>query len=148
MIRVQLEVDRPVSDTFDYFADFRNENEWNTVAHDIRMLTAPPVGAGSRFRGEYDRMGTMEYEITEFDRPRHLRCHGTSKTFRWVSTFDFTGNGDGTRIECATDMQPGGLLRLLVPLMQGIIKRQMIKGMGGLKQKLESGSPAHPVSES
>jgi Polyketide cyclase / dehydrase and lipid transport len=147
VIRVQLEVDRPVSDTFDYFADFRNENEWNTVAHDIRMLTDAPVGTGSRFRGEYDRMGTMEYEIIEFVRPRHLRVHGTSKTFRWVSTFDFTSTGDGTRIDGATDMKPGGLLRLLVPLMQGIIKRQMIKGMGGLKQQLEAGRPVDRVAE-
>lgn len=92
-------------------------------------------------------MGTMEYEIVEFDRPRHLRVHGSSKSFRWVSTFGFTRDGHGTQVEATMDPQAGGLLRLLPPLMQGIIKRQMIKGMSGLKQKLEAGSPAHPVSE-
>ena len=51
---------KPIDEAFDYFADFRNENEWNVVAHDIRLLNDGPIGVGSRFQGEYDRMGTMD----------------------------------------------------------------------------------------
>ncbi len=88
---------------FDYFVDFRNENEWNVVAHDVTMLTDRPIGVGSRFRGEYDRMGAMEYELIEYDRPRWAKVRGNARLFRWVSTFSFTEEAGGTRVDCTMD---------------------------------------------
>jgi hypothetical protein len=82
MVVVRLRVDLPVETVFDYFLDFRNENQWNVVAHDIVLLTDLPIAVGSRFSGQYDRMGQMEYEIQEFDRPRFASVTGNAKLFR------------------------------------------------------------------
>ncbi len=138
MIQAQLDLSRPIGEVFDYVADFRNENEWNVVAHDVRMLTEPPIGKGSRFLGEYDRVGTLEYEILEYDRPRHLLVRATSKWFDSVSTFDLAARDQVSHVIFAIDPKPKGFLKLLAPLMTGMVKGQMEKNMGSLKRSLEA----------
>lgn len=138
MVAVSVQVDLPVETVFDYFMDFRNENEWNVVAHDVEMTTPAPIGVGSRFRGQYDRMGQMEYEVKELDRPRYARVRGNARMFAWDSTFTFTEQSAGTHVECTMDPQPKGPLRLLKPLMAGSIEKQMRRGLGSLTKVLES----------
>jgi polyketide cyclase/dehydrase/lipid transport protein len=138
MIVVRLTVDLPVETVFDYFLDFRNENQWNVVAHDIVLLTDPPIGVGSKFSGQYDRMGPMEYEIQEFDRPRFARVTGNAKFFRWLSTFSFTADNGSTTVECTMDPQPKGLLRIAKPLMAKMVHQQMERGLASLKTTLEA----------
>jgi hypothetical protein len=123
---------------FDYFLDFRNENQWNVVAHNIVLLTDPPIRAGSRFSGQYDRMGPMEYEIQEFDRPRFASVRGQAKLFRWLSTFSFTEDNGSTTIECTMDPNPKGLLKVVKPLMAKMVQQQMERGLASLKTTLET----------
>ncbi|MDQ6948188.1 MAG: SRPBCC family protein [Actinomycetota bacterium] len=137
MVRIELEVDRPVAEVFDYLADFRNETDWNSVAHDVAQLNAGPVAVGARFRGEYDRMGSMEYEIQEYARPNHLRGKGKAKMLTWYSTFDFSGHEGGTRLVATIDPHPKGALWLAKPLMGLVMKGQMQKGMRNVKATLE-----------
>ena len=137
MVRIELEVDRPVAEVFDYMADFSNENEWNSVAHDVGQLNPGPVGVGARFKGEYDRMGNVEYEIKEYARPDHLGCEGRAKMLTWDSTFDFSGREGGTRLVGTIDPHPKGVLRLAKPLMEMVMRAQMQKGMGNVKATLE-----------
>ena len=137
MVRVRLEVRMPVEEVFDYFSDFRNENEWNVVAHDVEMLTPPPVGSGSRFAGQYDRMGRLEYEILEYERPHRFRVRGEAKAFRFLSTFTFSHTAEGTRVDATMDPHGKGGMAVLTPLMGGIIKKQMSKGLESLRQTLE-----------
>ena len=138
MIVVRLTVHLPVETVFDYFLDFRNENQWNVVAHDIVLLTDPPIGVGSRFSGQYDRMGPMAYEIQEFDRPRVASVTGNAKLFRWVSTFSFAEDQGSTTVECTMDPHPKGLLRIAKPLMAKMVQQQMERGLASLKTTLEA----------
>lgn len=138
MIQTQLDLPRPIGEAFDYVADFRNENEWNVIAHDVRMLTEPPIGKGSRFRGKYYRLATMEIEIEEYDRPRHLLIRVTSNWLDFAGTFDFATRGDATHLISAIDPKLKGFFRLLAPLMTGRTKGQLEKNMGSLKRTLEA----------
>jgi len=138
VIKGQYDFSRPIGETFDYFADFRHENEWNPVAHDVQMLTEPPIGKSSRFRGNYDRIGTMQIEIMEYDRPRHLLVHVRSNWFEFTSMFDFGVRGDVTELVSAIDPKPKGALRLLTPLLTGMLKAQLKKNWGLVKRALES----------
>ena len=138
MIRTQVDLRRPIEAVFDYFADFRNENEWNAVARDARLLTEPPIAAGSRFSIVYTRVGTMEYEISAFDRPRHLAVRATSKAFNSMSTFDFSARRGFTHVEIAIHPKPKGVLKVFAPLIAGMARGQLEKGMASLKRTLEA----------
>jgi uncharacterized protein YndB with AHSA1/START domain len=142
VVTIELHVDRPVDEVFDYFSDFRNENEWNVVAHDLVLLTEGAVGTGSRFRGEYDRMGTMQYEITKFERPGRVEVRGSAKQFAWDSTFTFSPENGGTRMVGPMDTHPKGLMKLLAPFMSGVVRRQTNKGMASFKRTIEAKAPA------
>ena len=106
------------------------------------MTTPGPVGVGSRFRGIYDRMGPMEYEVREFDSPRYASVRGNARMFAWDSTFTFTPGPDGTRVDCTMDPQPKGPLRILKPLMAGTIEKQMKRGLASLTSTLEGKAAA------
>ena len=146
-IPTTLRVDRPPEEVFDYFLDFRNENEWNAVAKDVRMTTSGPLGPGSKFRGQYQGMGAMEYEVLSADRPRRITTHGKARFFEFDSTFDFTPDGGGTRLDGSMRPHPKGLFRLLTPFMGGMIKKQVDKGMASLRQIIES-KPRRPTAGS
>ena len=102
------------------------------------MLTEPPIGKGSRFRGDYDRVGTMEIEIMEYDRPRHLLAHVSSRMFDFVSGFDLVTRGDGTQLVSVIDAKPKGVFKLISPLLTGMLKKQLKTNWGLLKRTLES----------
>jgi hypothetical protein len=139
MITVSVTADLPIDTVFGYFTDFRNENEWNVVAHDVVLVTPGPIGVGSRFAGDYDLMGRMEYEITEYDPPHWARVRGSSRRFGWDSTFTFTADEGGrTRVVCTMDPHPPLLLRPLKPLMSGMIRKQMERGLASLTTTLAS----------
>jgi len=146
MVAVSLTVDLPIDTVYDYFLDFRNENEWNSVAHDVTMLTDQPIGPGSRFGGHYDRMGPMEYEIITYERPHRAEVHGNARLFRWASTFTFTEQAEGTRVDCTMDPQPKGILRVAKPLMSGMVEKQMNIGLASLKATLEAKSTGHEAA--
>ena len=138
MVVVSLTVDKPIEEVFEYFIDFRNENEWNVVAHDVVKTESGPIGVGSSFRGVYDRMGPMEYTVQEFDPSRFAAVRGEARLFRWLSTFTFTEGDAGTNVVCTMDPQPKGVLRVIRPLMSGMIEKQMNRGLASLKTTLEA----------
>lgn len=138
MIRAELQVEKPVDVVFDYFADFRNENEWNVAAKDTRMTAGDQIGVGAKFAGDYEGMGMLEYTITEFQRPRFLRTKGTSARFDFDSTFSFEPSGQGTRVSGTMDPHPKGFFKLLSPLLPLMVKPQINKGFASLKEKLEA----------
>lgn len=137
-MKTQVDIARPMDQVIDYFADVRNEKEWNAVVRDARLLTELPIAGGSRFSVAYDRMGTMEGEILEFDRPRHLVLRGTSRALDSRSTFDFSDRGGVTHVEVAIDPTLKGVFKLFMPLMAGMAKGQLEKGMASLKRTLEA----------
>jgi uncharacterized protein YndB with AHSA1/START domain len=138
MVAVTLTVDMPISGVFDYFTDFRNENEWNVVAHDVVKVTDGEVGVGSTFRGVYDRMGPMRYTVREYEPTHFASVDGEARLFAWHSTFTFTEQPVGTRVVCTMDPRPKGPLRLVKPLMSGMIEKQMHRGLASLKETLEA----------
>jgi hypothetical protein len=138
MVVVSLEVDTPLDQVFEYFLDFRNENEWNVVAHDVVKVEDGPIEVGSTFRGVYDRMGAMQYTIQELDPPRFASVRGEARMFRWSSTFTFTDEGGHTHVVCTMDPHPKGVLRVMTPLMSGMIEKQMRRGLASLKATLEA----------
>lgn len=136
-VAIDVAVARPVDEVYEYFSDFRNENEWNVVSRNTRLLSDGPIGVGSRFCGDYERMGNMEYEILEYDHPRRLKVRGRSNNMDWISTFEFEPNGPGTIMRGTMAMRPKGLMRIVAPLMGGMVRAQTQKGMASFKATME-----------
>ncbi len=135
----QVRIAAPVEQVFDTVADTRNEPSYNPAMADAELLTAPPIGQGTRFRARMGR-ARMELlvELTDFDRPHRLGSRTTSAMMDTSGGLTLTEEGDGTLMAWDWQVRPKGWLRALGPLV-GPLGARMERGIwDGLKRKLES----------
>jgi carbon monoxide dehydrogenase subunit G len=140
MIEQQLEVtvQQPQVEAFDFFIDFRNEPAWNPDCLLVEKTSDGPIGVGTTFNGKMRRVGPNEAEVVAFDRPN--RCTVIERSRIGQGTFDFRfAPADGaTRVEVEMQMQPKGPMRLLEPLMARMFKKMI----GELPERMRRGIDA------
>ena len=74
-IRVSAEVEAPIEAVWDVVADVDGQPEWMTEMSDLRMLTDPPLGVGSRGEATVTVAGistTDPVTISVFEPPRRF----------------------------------------------------------------------------
>ena len=148
MARIEGEIfiGRPVEDVFDFVADSRNEPQYNPAMTSVELLTAPPIGRGTRFRARMGRAGTqMLVELTEFDRPHRLGSRTTSSVMRTSGALTFAADGDGTVMSWDWQVRPKGWMRMLGPLFGPLGGRMERRIWASMKRCLEN-TAAHPVN--
>ncbi|HVC86094.1 MAG TPA: SRPBCC family protein, partial [Gaiellaceae bacterium] len=75
----EIEVPKPVDETFAYLADFTHTAEWDPGIAEARRLTPAPTAGGSRFevvalfRGKRQR---FEYVVTAYEEGRRIALRG------------------------------------------------------------------------
>ena len=143
MARVEGEIiiRRAVEEVFDFVADERNEPRYNSRMVSAVMISAGPIGLGTRFRAELKTLGRtmpMTVEFTGYERPWRLASSTSSSMLATVGAPPFEPVADGTRMRWSWDVRPRGILRLMSPLVGAIGRRQERGIWGGLKQLLES----------
>jgi uncharacterized protein YndB with AHSA1/START domain len=136
--RIEVTLDQPPEQAFDFFVDFRNEPAWNPDCLIVEKTSDGAIGAGTTFRGKMRRIGPSSAEIVKFERPE--RCTVVDRTRGAEGTFDFrfTPRDGGTRVEVAMQMQPKGPMRLLEPLMARMLKKML----GDMPEKMRHGIDA------
>jgi hypothetical protein len=122
----EMRIDSPSTTVFDLMADARNELHWNGGVSRVELLTDEPVGDGSQFIVE-DRRGEHEVTITLFDRPGRVEFDLTSKGMDVAIKYTFA-EMDGTTTAVGNfDAQPKGFMKVLLPLLMPMIKRDIAK---------------------
>ena len=100
-------------------------------------MTDEPVRQGSQFVVE-DKRGQHDVEITVFDRPERLEFALTSKQMDVAISYRF-GESDGTTTALgAFDARPKGFMKLLMPLLLPLIKRDIAKQHVNFKSLCEA----------
>ncbi len=126
---------------FDFFADLRNEPEWNHAhVHDVRMTSPPPIGQGTTFEGRHPGFGTATWQLVEYDRPRHLVIEGFvgKAPYRYVGDFDSL---DGeTLFRGRVEWSPRGIWRALGPLLHPLLRLRVRRSFENLRFALEKGT--------
>lgn len=130
-------VARPQDVVFDFLADVRNEREWNPRVVRIEMTSTGPIGAGTRFRGTYKGLGTLETELVLSERPKRLSFRSEGSRMDITGTFELSGEAGATSVALAAELAPRGPLRVAAPLMAPVLRRQNRKAGLRLKRALE-----------
>ena len=140
----EVVIDAAIADVFDTVADERNEPRYNPRIVRVEMLTAEPVGAGSRFVAEPKGMGArgqMTLDIVEYQRPHRLHNQIRSSYMHVEGTLTFTEVEDGTRLRWDWNMRLIGPMRMLTPVLALIGPRWERRNWIDLKNYLEDTSP-------
>jgi carbon monoxide dehydrogenase subunit G len=135
----QILIGRPAAEVFDFVADSRNEPSFNPAMAGVELLTALPIGQGTRFRARMGRAGTqMLVELTEFDRPHRLGSRTTSSMMQTSGTLTFAADGDGTVMNWDWQVHPKGWMRMLGPLFEPLGNRMERRIWTSMKRYLEN----------
>lgn len=132
-------IGRSPEDVFDVLADARNEPEWNEWARRVEKASEGPIGRGTRFRAVIKNMGQIEFELQEYERPTRLQQHALPSSGESWHTYILEAVAGGTRVRQEARFEPRGVMRLLAPLMQPMMRRHMHQMERGLKHHLEAG---------
>ena len=125
---------------FDYLADARHEPEWLPGASGVALVTGEPVGAGSRFRGQYARAGTVEVTIACYERPDRLTLHGEASNLSFDDEIELVERGEETELRAVMSTQPKGFFRVVAPLVGRVISKQFQANWESLRARLEGGA--------
>jgi uncharacterized protein YndB with AHSA1/START domain len=151
LVEGEIVIERPVEEVFDYVADERHEPNFNTRMSRVELLTPGPIGAGSQFRTELTMMRRtfdMTVEFTAFERPRLLASTsrslprgGKGRPLLTAGSLTFDPIPDGTRMRWSWQVETPAAMKLLMPLVAWMGRRQERRVWGSLKQLLDEQAP-------
>src|SRR5919204_541301 len=94
------------------------------------------------------QLGDLGAEVVKFEPPARLAWHGPPAksgpgSMEPSGWWELSDEGTGTRVKLVMTPKPGGLFRLLAPLMSMGMRKGNAKALERLKQRLEgrAGSP-------
>ena len=144
VVSLSVTILRPVGDVFAVLTDLGNAARWSSALEE-QLITPGPLRVGSRRRAVVPTIAgrTMEneMELTELVPDRLLAMRG-------VAGFPFPvrilaelepANG-GTLLRWTTYLEPGGIAKLLGPVLGASYKRSFAKDLAKLKSMMESGA--------
>jgi polyketide cyclase/dehydrase/lipid transport protein len=135
----------PIDEVFDFVADERNEPKYNPQMTLAEMVTAGPIGVGTKFHSVMTgvrRAADMTIEFTEFDRPRRLgsTTHMSNSSMDINGTLLFEPQGQSTKMKWLWNIEPRGFYKLLGPIVRRMGERQELAIWAGLKKVMEAQS--------
>jgi hypothetical protein len=122
---------------FDLLADLRNQARWSGAPVEAELLTAEPVGLGSRFHAV---QGGRDYEatITLYHRPELLRIEVLGTHLTVQGDFVFTPAAGGVLLDVLLDIGAKGPMRFLLPSFRGTIAAELPKEAEGFARFCEA----------
>lgn len=127
VFRIDREIPASAEAAFDAMADVRNEVHWNSRVSRADLVSSEPIGVESRFR-TVNRGATYDSHISLYERPRRLEFVVTGKPMDLTVRFEFDSVAQGrARLRGEFDMHPKGLMKLLGPLLNLMIGRELPK---------------------
>lgn len=142
---LSLHIKSPPETVFEVFTDLEHASERIPAIKSLEVVTDGPVGQGTRFRETrvmFGKEATEEMEITRFEPPRSYAVTCGSCGALFETTFTFTPENGGTRVDQHTSSRAVSFgAKLMSPLsflMMGAMKKMMLKDMEALKDHCEA----------
>jgi carbon monoxide dehydrogenase subunit G len=139
-ITAEVRVARPPQDVAAYMTDPENDPAWIGGVREVRLLSPPPVGAGSRVARVASFLGRrVEYvnEVVALD-DAHLDMRSVAAPFPMHITYSFAADGPGTTVRNRVRGAPGGFFALFGPLLAPLVRRSVQKDLERLRDVLEA----------
>jgi carbon monoxide dehydrogenase subunit G len=141
--KTAVHVSRPPYEVFEFVADARNRPLWDESVDSEELTSPEPIGVGSTVRTRLRSMGreyVLTWEIVEHEPPSRQTIQSTSGPFATTLAYRLSAQGDGTLVEFSVTGHPGGMLRLLQPLLARSTQRNLERNFPRLKRLLETGA--------
>jgi uncharacterized protein YndB with AHSA1/START domain len=151
-VESEIVIAKPRSEVFDYIARGERLPEYVTDFASVKQESEGQPGLGTTYSYKMGRGGAEgTFEWTEFEPPSRLAWHGPPAkagpgSMEPSGWWEFSDSGTGTQVKLVMTPKPGGLFRLIAPLMGMSMRKGNAKALDLLKQRLERGSASEPGS--
>jgi uncharacterized protein YndB with AHSA1/START domain len=146
-IESEITVARPRAEVFDYIAHGERLPEYVTDFAWVRQQSdgEPELGTSYSYKMARGAEGTFEW--TEFQPDSRLAWHGPPAkagpgSMEPAGWWELTDAGQDTRVKLVMAPKPGGLFKLMAPLMSRGMSKGNDKALALLKSHLESAQGA------
>jgi uncharacterized protein YndB with AHSA1/START domain len=142
-LEADITIQRPGADVFDYLAHAEHLPEYVTDFAWVRQTSEGEPRAGTEYSYEIQRGRTQgTFEWTDFQPSSRLAWSGPPARAGLGSmapsgSWALSEVDSGTRVTLVMTPRPGGLFRLLSPLMSAGMRKGNARALERLKQKLE-----------
>src|SRR5438552_3331085 len=110
-------IERPVAEVFETVSDPETQLKWDPdTLKCVEKLSPGPLGQGSRYRGDFKGMGTVEYDFAEFESGRKFVHHSRMRMGEMRHIFTFEPVPGGTKMTQEGVLEPNLLGRIMSPM--------------------------------
>jgi carbon monoxide dehydrogenase subunit G len=143
VVRFELEIEiaKPVHEVWEYLIEPENVPEWQASAVSSHQISDGRMGVGTHLRDERRFLGRRahsEVEVTEFEPERLFTLHGISGPVRFTVRHRLEDRRGHTHLEIEAEAEPGGVGRLMRPMIEHAAAHEIRKDFDRLKQQLEA----------
>jgi len=141
-LEAEITVERPRAEVFDYIARGEKLPEYVTDFSWVKQDSDGEPTLGTTYSYKMTRGAEGTFDWTEFELNSRLAWHGPpakagpgsmEPSGRW----ELSDAGAGTRVKLVMTPKPGGLFRLMSPLMAMQMRKGNVAALERLKGKLE-----------
>lgn len=141
-VESEITVAKPAPEVFDYIAHAEYLPSYVTDFESVQPASPGEPGPGTTYRYKMKRGAEGSFEWTAFDPHSHLAWHGPAVkagpgSMEPAGWWDITPQGESTRVKLVMAPKPGGLFKLLSPLMAAGLRKGNQEALERLKQRLE-----------
>jgi uncharacterized protein YndB with AHSA1/START domain len=127
-------IEKPVDDVWRFFVDHGNARAWMPDIVRLEKVAEGPVRLGTRYR-ETRKMGGKEHTVTlEVTAVEERKLYAG---VRGTYTYTFAPEGGATRVRMVADVKAKGLMKLMLPMFVGMMKKQDGAQLERLKRALD-----------
>ncbi len=122
---------------FDYVTDPDKGTEWAGSAKEVRAEGEPGVGRKIIAKAEMIISFEITQTVTVYDEPSRY-AFGATKPMKVAYDFRFDAAGDGTKVSCEIDADPGKFIPGGSLLLKGKFKKEFNSDMASLEKALKA----------
>ncbi|MHB8511566.1 MAG: SRPBCC family protein [Actinomycetota bacterium] len=148
-LKFKIEINAKPDEVFGYLSDVTRHGEWGNPSAQMtaKKTSEGPIGVGSTFETNQKFAGKAtgsKVTIREYNPPEKLVLaadqRAGSKVHNFVHTFTLTPIANGTRVERDITRENAPPVAALGIIFYPAIKSDAMRGLRGLKAKIESGA--------
>jgi uncharacterized membrane protein len=141
-VESDITVNRPASEVFGYIARAEYLPEYVSDFESVEQTSEGEPGLGTRYSYKMKRGAQGTFEWTRFDSPSNLAWKGPPVkagpgTMQPAGWWELADEGGSTRVKLVMAPTPGGLFKLLAPLMTAGMRKGNDAALERLKHRLE-----------
>jgi uncharacterized protein YndB with AHSA1/START domain len=146
-IEAETTVGRPAQEVFDYIARAEYLPEYVDDFESVKQETAGEPALETTYSYKMKRGAQGTFKWTRFEPASHLAWEGPAVklgpgSMQPKGWWELSEAGGGTRVKLVMAPTPGGLFKLLAPLMSAGMRKGNARALERLKQHLESSAAA------